>query len=198
MKITDMCAARLLDHDLRDHENSPKIKIFGTEDFMPPEVLVKNLSIKYKSQLDVFSFGCIVLHTFSQRWPTPSQILTGPNEIPKSEIDRRVQYLAKVPKTVEDVVVPLIKSCLENIPSDRPTAELVCDQLETLVMNRESTLPDNLLQVQLMLQENRHQVKSLTTKLQSRVEEVEVLRSDLSKLQANLSPHSPPKQVYTI
>ena len=189
VKITDMCTARLL-----DHQNSPKHKTFGTDDFMPPELFLKNLSInKYGKELDVFSFGCVILHTFSQKWPTPSQIVT--NEVPRSEIDRRAQYLDKVPKAVEDVVVPLIKSCLENIPFDRPTAEEVCDQLETLVVNRENTLPDNLLQAQLMLQESQHQIKSLTVELQNKDAEVEALRSDMSKLQINSSPYSPAKQV---
>jgi len=192
VKITDMCAARLLEND--HHRNSPKsTKTFGTEDFMPPEIFVKNLSItKYGRELDVFSFGCIMLHTFSQQWPTPSQIVT---DIPKSEIDRRAQYLDKVPKTVEDVVVPLIKSCLENIPSDRPTTELVCEQLETLVVNRENTLPDNLLQAQLMLLENDHQIKSLTVELQNKDAEVKALRSDISRLQINSTPCPPAKQV---
>jgi len=191
VKITDMCAVRLLDND--HHRNSPKSRAFGTEDFMPPEVLVKNLSTtNYGKELDVFSFGCTMLHTFSQQWPTPSQIV---NDLPKSEIDRRAQYLDRVPKTVEDVIVPLIKGCLENIPSDRPNAELVCDQLETLVVNRENTLPDNLLQAQLMLQENDHQIKSLTVELQNKDAEVKALRSDISKLQINSAPCPPAKQV---
>ena len=48
-------------------------------------------------------------------------------------------------------MVPLIVSYLENLPFDRPTIMEVCDQLETLVVNREQSIPDDLLQM--MLQE---------------------------------------------
>ena len=103
----------------------------GTQDFMPPEVLVNDPDMKYGKELDVFSFGCIMLHTFSQQWPTPSQhVVTDPVErklIARSEIERRAQYLDKVHKVVKDVMVPLIVSCLENLPFDRPTIMEVCD-----------------------------------------------------------------------
>ena len=195
VKITDMCAARLLS-DHSHHQNSSCSKSFGTEDFMPPEVLVaKKLIIGRES--DVFSFGCVMLHIFSQQWPSPSQINANSDEIPKSEINRRAQYLHEVPKAVEDVVIPLIKSCLENIPFERPASEEVCDQLETLVVNRKNTLPDNLLQAQLMLQDSQCQVKSLTDKLKRKDAEVEALKSDLSKLQTHScsSPHPASKKV---
>ena len=58
--------------------------------------------IKYGKELNVFSFGCVMLHTFSQQWPTPSQhVVTDSVEcklIAQSEIERRAQYLNKVDK----------------------------------------------------------------------------------------------------
>ena len=42
----------------------------GTVDFMPPKALDK--SPVYGPPMDVFSFGGIILHTFSQQWPTLS------------------------------------------------------------------------------------------------------------------------------
>ena len=61
------------------------------------------------------------------------------------EIERCSQHLNKVPESVEDVMVPLITNCLENVPVDRLIAEEVCGQLETLVVNRQTTIPDSLL-----------------------------------------------------
>ena len=144
----------------------------GCQDFMPPEVLVDDPSIKYGKELDVFSFGCVMLHTFSQQWPTPSQHVV----ITRSEIERRAQYLDKIHKAVEYRVVPLVVSCLENLPSDRPSIVEVCNQLETLVVNRQQLLPDNLLEAQLMLKEMNRQIHSKDV-------EIETLRYNLTKLQ---------------
>ena len=193
-KIADLGTIRLLD----PNRNSPMSMAPGTQDFMPPEVLVNDPDMKYGKELDVFSFGCVMLHTFSQQWPTPSQhVVTDPVErklIARSEVERRAQYLDKVHKVVEDVMVPLIVSCLENLPSDRPTVMEVCDQLETLVVNREQSLPDNLLQAQLMLQEAQSEMERQTSELHDKDVEMEALRCDMSKMQVT-APHLPPKQV---
>ena len=193
-KIADLGTIRLLD----PNRNSPMSMAPGTQGFMPPEVLVNDPEIKYGKELDVFSFGCIMLHTFPQQWPTPSQhVITDPVEhklIARSEIERRAQYLDKVHKVVEDVMVPLIVSCLENLPFDRPTIMEVCDQLETLVVNREQSIPDNLLQAQLMLQEAQSEVERQTSELRDKDVEMEALRSEMSKMQVT-SLNISPKQV---
>jgi len=174
-KIADLGTIRFLDHG----QNSPMSIAPGTQDFMPPEVLVNDPGIKYGKELDVFSFGCIMLHTFSQQWPTPSQhVVADPVKhtlIARSEIERRARYLDKVHKVVEDVMVPLIVSCLENIPFDRPTVMEVCEQLETLVVNREQGIPDNLLEAQLMLQEAQSEVERKATELCDKDAEIEAL-----------------------
>ena len=161
----------------------------GCQDFMPPEVLVNDPSIKYGKELDVFSFGCVMLHTFSQQWPTPSQHVVADSvehkPIAQSEIERRARYLDKIHKAVEYRVVPLIVNCLENLPSDRPTIMEVCNQLETLVANKQQLLPDNLLEAQLML-------KEMNRKIHSKDVEIESLRSNLTKLKVTV-----PSQVST-
>ena len=186
VKITHLVTNRLL--------NRNQMSI--AQDFMPPEVIVNDRDIKFGKEVDVFSFGCVMLHTFSQQWPTPSQ-LTDPAEhklIAQSEIERRAHYLDKIPEVLEDVMVPLIASCLENVPADRPTIMEVCDQLETLVVNREQSIPDNLLQAQLMLQEAQSEVERRTAELCDKDVEMKALRSDMSKMQA-VTSHVSFKQV---
>ena len=188
-KISGLVTNRFLDH-------SQKSLLNTQSDFSPPEVLVNDPNMKYGKEPDVFSFGCIILHTFSQQWPTPSQ-LTDPAEhklITQSEIERRAHYLDKVPEVLEDVMVPLIASCLESVPADRPTIMEVCDQLETLVVNREQSIPDNLLQVQRELQRAQCQLERQATELRDKDVEIEALRSDMSKMQV-VAPHLLPKQV---
>ena len=187
-KIADLGTIRLLDPS----RNSPMSTAPGTQDFMAPEVLVNDPDIKYGKELDVFSFGCVMLHTFSQQWPTPSQhVVADPVKhtlIARSEIERRAQYLDKVHKVVEDVMVPLIVSCLENLPFDRPTIMEVCDQLETLVVNRDQTIPDNLLQAQMMLQEAQNQVERQASEIRDKDVEMEALRSDMANMHVT-TPH---------
>jgi len=143
----------------------------SSQDFAPPEMLSAS---KIGREVDIFSLGCIMIHTLSHQWPTPSQnVINSKSNNPCEdsiadscpEIERRSQYLDKVPESVEDVMVPLITNCLENVPIDRPTAEEVCGQLETLVVNRQSTIPDSLLQAQLRLQEVLQQVENQTAEL---------------------------------
>ena len=68
-KIGDLGTARLVD----PRRQSRMTKAPGTVDFMPPEALEDVTNVHYGKKLDVFSFGCVMLHTLSHQWPTPSQ-----------------------------------------------------------------------------------------------------------------------------
>ena len=199
VKITNFCAARLI-------PSSCHVRTSHSVDFMP---LFDSPSNEMTKEVDIFSFGCVMIHTFSHEWPTPLPALVSSNDPDEqqsivdssSELDRRAQYLDEVPKAVEEVVVPLITSCLENHPANRPTAEEVCDQLETLVVNRKCTLPDNLLEAHMVLKEAQQQIQSQAAelqqikselcndkaKLQKQSTEVTALTLELSKLQVSSS-----------
>ena len=103
-KIADLGTIRFLD----PIRNSPMSMVPGAQDFMPPEVLVNDPGIKYGKELDVFSFGCVMLHKFSQQWPTPSQHVVTDSVDRKLIARSEIKYLDKVHKVVEDVMVPLI------------------------------------------------------------------------------------------
>jgi len=182
VKIADLCTARLI--------NSKKS--ITSMDFMPPEVYAIDDPV-IGVEVDIFSFGCIMIHTLSHQWPTPSQNMISCNDPTgntvadsSSEIERRSKYLDKVPKSVEDVIVPLITNCLENDPLDRPTAAEVCNQLETLVVNRQSTLPDNLLEAQLRLQEVLVQLDSQVETVNTKETQLHSQSSDLDSQQTTI------------
>lgn len=211
VKIADLCTARLVPSS---HYTRPSESL----DFLPP---INESAYDAKKEDDIFSFGCIMTHTFARQWPTPLRALVTSNDPDKqvmadssSEFDRRVQYINKVPNSIKDVVIPLIASCLENDQVDRPTAEEVCDQLETLVINRKCTLPDNLLEAHLVLQEahqkveqqaaelrekdveltgKKSQIKNQTAKLQTVNLELSQLKLETSQLQ--LFSDLPPRRV---
>ena len=86
-KISDLGVAKVIKADSR----KTMTKVPGTFAFMPPE----SISVKpmYGPSMDVFSFAGIILHTFNQQWPSPSdQVEFDPKTrkmVALSEVERR-------------------------------------------------------------------------------------------------------------
>ena len=96
-KISDLGVAKVIKADSR----KTMTKAPGTVDFMPPESLADDPV--YGPPMDVFSFAGIILHTFNQQWPRPTQpVQFDPKtrkRIALSEVERRQQYLNDVGST---------------------------------------------------------------------------------------------------
>ena len=125
-KIGDLGVAKVVRADNR-HTKSILTKAPGTLHFMPPEALVDDNPI-YGTPIDVFSFGGIALHVFSEEWPTPSgQKMIDPGTedlIALSEVQRRQRYLDKM--TGEAAVLKeMVERCLSDNPKKRPPIEEV-------------------------------------------------------------------------
>ena len=120
-KIADLGVARMVHADSK-RTRTRLTKLPGTVDFMPPEAFEDNPH--YDTSLDVFSYGGVMLYTSNGIWPTPSvQVKRDPltNELKAlSEVERRQQYLDEVTGQEAEVLIPLIKDCLNNDPSMRP------------------------------------------------------------------------------
>ena len=120
-KIADLGVAKLVQADSRTKTQLTKLP--GTVDFMPPEAFEDNSH--YDTSLDVFSYGGVMLYTVNGKWPTPSaQVKRDPltNELKAlSEVERRQQYLDEVTGQEAEVLKPLIKDCLNNDPTMRPS-----------------------------------------------------------------------------
>ena len=119
-KIGDLGTARLV--DLR--RQSRMTQTPGTSCFMPPEALAEDgTNICYGKELDVYSFGCVMLHALSHQWPTPSQaVVINPDTglvTGRTEVERRSQYFERIDRSRSDVLIPLIESCLSNLPKNR-------------------------------------------------------------------------------
>ena len=200
-KIGDLGTARLVDPRIQ----SRMTKAPGTVDFMPPESLEDVTNIHYGKELDVFSFGCVMLHTLSHQWPTPSQAViinpeTGLATGGRTEVERRSKYFERIDRSRLDVLIPLIESCLSNLPENRPSIVRVCDQLEGQLVGRERLSSNNLTvsalqqEMQREIQRKNTEIRNLTTALHDKDVMLEILRSDISQLQITTS-HSLPKKV---
>jgi serine/threonine protein kinase len=106
----------------------------GADDYMPPEAVESNP--KYTEKIDCFSFGVIALQILTRKPPAPRdrkrkvQIKGVTYEQTVSEIQRRKEHIDEVPPTHE--LLPIIKHCLEDKDTNRPSAKNLCDRLATL------------------------------------------------------------------
>ena len=95
--------------------------------YMPPEVLAHESDCKITrdnfDKLDVFSFGVLILHVYTQQWPKPIGGTFDEHNMPRSEVQRRKHLLDKVKC---DDMKQLAEKCLHNSPNNRPhTLDLV-------------------------------------------------------------------------
>ena len=126
-KISDLGVAKVIQVDSR----KTMTKAPGTIDFMPPESLAN--SPVYGPSMDVFSFAGIILHTFNQQWPRPTEAIQFDPKTRKmmalSEVERHQQYLDKMMGEAE-VLRPLVEECLDYDPAVRPTITTVCERIQ--------------------------------------------------------------------
>ena len=131
-KISDLGVAKVVKADSKATQTMVT-KAPGTLDFMPPESLGEMPN--YDTSLDIFSYAGIVLHVVNQEWPSPAnQGSTHPKTgkvTGLSEVKRRQAHLDKM-KDGAEVLKPLVKACLHNLPSKRPTIAAVFKLLEPL------------------------------------------------------------------
>ena len=187
-KIGDLGTARLVE----PRRQSRMTKAPGTVDFMPPEALASVANIRYGKELDVFSFGCVMLHTLSHEWPTPSEaVIINPDTglvTGRTEVERRSQYFERIDRSRSDVLIPLIESCLSNLPKNRPSIVRVCDQLEGQLVDNERTSSDELTvsalkqeiwQKDAEIQRNYTELQWKDSEIQRKDAEIEVKNADL-------------------
>lgn len=108
----------------------------GTLAFMPPEAVVANP--QYGVQVDVFSFGGIILYLATHQLPIPTALMrndpvVNSNAVIFTEVERRQQYLENMAGKME-CLKSLAKSCLSNYPSKRPIMKDISSQLEPIKM----------------------------------------------------------------
>ena len=99
---------------------------------MPPEALQSNPV--YTTKLDIFSFGCVSLHTLTEQFPLPTEqyeLSTVNKEtfVKISEYRRRWKYMEMIKDQCTHLVF-LISWCIKDEPNYRPDANNVCKWIE--------------------------------------------------------------------
>ena len=155
-KISDLGVSKVIKADSR----KTMTKAPGTIDFMPPESLAN--SPVYGPPMDVFSFAGIILHTFNQQWPRPTeQVQFDPKtrrKVALLEVERRQQYLDKMIGEAE-VLRPLVEECLDDDPAVRPTVASVCKRIQVSKDVYMKECPQDVITVLQQLEQSREETK---------------------------------------
>ena len=109
---------------------------------MPPEALEHKPV--YDSSLDIFSFGCVIIHTATRKLPIPTdQYVQSGNSgmfVKQTEIQRRQQYLDLM-NDHSVAITEITIQCLADTPKSRPSASHICDMLLEYIQRLEFELP---------------------------------------------------------
>ena len=133
VKISDLGTAKMIRADSKQTKNRLTTAP-GTLHFMPPEALDEEDPV-YGTPVDVFSFGGISLHLFSEKWPTPSghkkRDPTTKKMISLSEVERRQRYLDAM--AVEGAALKeMVMRCLDDDPDQRPPIQKVSQMIKSV------------------------------------------------------------------
>ena len=141
-KISDLGVARIL--NLTPLQVSRMTQTPGTPAYMPPEVMTANP--KYDTSVDEFSYGIMMIHMFSGRWPEPQ---VGPNRteadgrlIPVTEGERREVFLQAIGN--DHPLMDLILKCIHNHPKSRAHASEIVERLAEMVLQFPASFANRL------------------------------------------------------
>ncbi|XP_065887110.1 probable serine/threonine-protein kinase kinX isoform X2 [Dysidea avara] len=114
----------------------------GKTAHMAPETLKHNPT--YDVKMDIFSFGCTVIHLVTEKFPTPSDqfVLSGngTNSFTKvSEVARRKEAITVMANIT--ILQQIVLQCLHDEPSHRPNMSDICVQLTRYIKEMETQSP---------------------------------------------------------
>lgn len=199
-KISDLGMAKIL--NLSPSQKSQRMTMCpGTLSYMPPESLTANPV--YDTRLDSFSFGVLMIHIFCGEWPVASEYLQAdpknPGQLyPLTEVERRHKYLRLLGNS--HPLLDLIKKCLSNVPSKRPSSATILHELSTAAalhppsfsnhiemlnhirseVEEKAQLKQELTELRRLFHEREHASENAQFALQS---EVEAMREQVMRLE---------------
>ena len=119
-KISDLGVAKIL--SVTPLQKFEMTKAPGTPCYMPPEALVA--APTYSTEIDVFSYGVLMIHIFSGEWPLPTMEAVDPHSGDgRTEAVRRQQYINAI--GLGHPLMGLITRCIHNNPENRPQAQAI-------------------------------------------------------------------------
>ena len=160
--------------------------------------------------MDCFAFGVLIIHVLSGEWPVPSaSTKVDPRDeglVAVSEFDQRAQFVQKI--SPDSNLRVLAESCLNNLPSLRPSSSDILDELNKISLPNRTTdksseqlqeenafLKDQLEATKLKLQANEEEMACFTlthssceSQPQAQSRELELAQSELTSLRQTFKP----------
>ena len=179
-KISDLGVAKIL--QINPAEMSRMTQTPGTQSYMPPEALCPNP--RYDIEVDVFSFGVMMVHVLSGQWPFPSEATRVDPRNPAavigvSEVERRAEYLDVIGRPSDEEeghpLMTLIERCLSNSPNLRPNASELVERMSDASAQRPLTFSNRVDMMQRIdsIQREKETLQTEKETLQTRVSELE-------------------------
>ena len=189
-KISDLGVARIL--NLTPLQASRMTQTPGTPAYMPPEVMIAIPN--YNTSIDEFSFGILMIHVFSGRWPMPQVGQTrfeADKLVPVTEAERREVFLRAIGN--DHPLMDLILQCINNDPGSRAPAGEIVERLAAMTLQFPASFSNRLEMLRLIerkeeeLQSSREegeakslrkeqQISSLKTEIQEKADEIDRLK----------------------
>ena len=147
-KISDLGVARIL--NLTPQQMSRMTSTPGTPAYMPPEAMRANP--RYDASIDQFSYGVLMIHVLSGRWPLPLRDPTYINPqnraqlLGVSEAERRDEYLRDIGNA--HPLMDLILRCVSNDPEQRATAAQMVQRMEDMTRHSPPAFPNRVEMLQ--------------------------------------------------
>ena len=179
-KISDLGVARIL--NLTPLQVSRMTQTPGTPAYMPPEVMIANP--KYDTSVDEFSYGILMIHVFSGRWPEPQIGQTRFEDrqlVPVTEAERREVFLRAIGN--DHPLMDLIIKCIDNHPQSRAYASEIVVRLAEMVLQFSASFANRLEMLTFIehQQEDKHIFRSeLETEIQKK--EAQKNESEIDRL----------------
>ena len=177
-KISDLGVARIL--KLTPLHVSRMTQTPGTPTYMPPEVMIANP--KYDTNVDEFSYGILMIHIFSGKWPEPQ---VGPSQVKNdqlvlvTEAERREVFLQAIGN--DHPLMDLTLRCINNDPRRRAHANEIVERMVAMVMQFPASFSNRLeilKHVEHIEEENRSMREEGEAENQQKDEQILSLRNE--------------------
>ena len=144
-KISDLGVAKIL--NLTPQQMSRMTRTPGTPAYMPPEAMGENPS--YDTSIDEFSYGILMIHVLSGKWPLPLREPNPENQdelLPVTEAERRDTYLRDIGNA--HPLMDLIRRCVHNDPVRRVRATEIVQRMDDMVRQFPPSFADRVKMLQ--------------------------------------------------
>ena len=182
-KISDLGVAKII--QINPAEMSHMTQTPGTQSYMAPETLRPNP--RYDIEVDVFSFGVMLVHVLSGQWPMPTEATQVDHHNPArviglTEVERRAEYLNVISYDEEGhPLMPLIERCLSNSPNLRPNASELVDAMSDAATQQPLTFSNRVEMMHRInsIQREKETLQTRVLELERQMERTEVVQREL-------------------